>query len=188
MLLDKIKLEDDEEVIIQTRRHWFVIVGQLVGMIVAIIAPPIIWLLVDLESIPAFENLDLALAGPVFTFTYGLWFIFMWIGVFSIWTNYYLDILTLTDRRVILVNQKGFFRRNVASFRLERLQDMNIEINGFLATMLDFGNINVETAGHSEEEFKATGLPKPRDIKAAILKASDQRLQESNYPAANNSL
>jgi len=186
MLLDKIRLEEDEDIIIQTRRHWFVLVSQLFGMVLALVVPPILWIFVDIKSINALENVDLSLAGPIFIYLYGLWFMFIWVGIFSVWTNYYLDILTLTDRRVIVINQKGFFRRNVASFRLERMQDMHIEINGFLATMLDFGNIDIETAGESDEAFEATGLPKPRELKAAILKASDRRLRETGYSFANN--
>ncbi len=179
MLVDKLQLEADEDILKQTRRHWFVLFTQLFGLILGALAP-----LALLVFLPAFTNgfftIDLSNYGAEITFAYLLWLLFIWIGIFTIWTNYYLDLFVLTDRRVILLNQKGFFRRNVASFRLERLQDMNVEIHGVIATLLDYGTLHVETAGHGDEEFRATGIPRPRDLKSLILRASDQRLQEMN--------
>lgn len=95
-----------------------------------------------------------------------------------IWTDQYLDVWVITDRRIVAIDQKRLFVRNIGSFRLERLQDMNIEIPGFLATMFDYGNIEAQTASGSEEEFSARYLPKPREIKAVILEAADLRMRE----------
>lgn len=177
MLTDKIKLESDEKITSQTRRHWFVLVSQLFLFVIGALMPALLLLLSPI-LLGDFTELNLSVYKAELTYLYSIWLVFMWFGSFSIWTNYYLDLLILTDRRVILLNQKGFFRRNVASFRLERLQDMNVEINGIVATLLDYGTINVETAGHSDEEFRATGLPNPREIKAIIMRASDERLKE----------
>ena len=134
----------------------------------------ILWLLPALASEQI--KVDLAAYTSQISYLYAVWLLFLWFGMFSVWTNYYLDILIITDRRLILINQKGFFRRNVGSFRLERMQDINVEINGLIATLLDYGTIHVETAGHGDEEFRATDLPKPREIKAEILRAGDSRI------------
>ena len=83
----------------------------------------------------------------------------------------------MTDRRIISIDQKSLFVRSIGSFRLERLQDMNIEIPGVLATMFNYGNIEAQTASGSEEEFQVHGLPDPRGIKAIILKAADTRMR-----------
>ena len=93
--------------------------------------------------------------------------------LFLIWTDYYLDLWTITNRRIIAIDQRGLFRRAVASFRYERLQDINIEINGFIATMLDFGELRAQTASAYRDAFEIKGIPHPRDIKALILRAAD---------------
>lgn len=177
MLLEKIHLESDEKILTQVRRHWFILMSQMAMLVLAALMPlPLLWLASTLSNQYLNATFDLSVYTPEITFVYGLWLLFLWIGMFTIWTNYYLDILTVTDRRAILINQKGLFRRNVTSFRLERLQDMNIEINGLLATLFDYGDVQVETAGHAEEEFKTTGLPKPRELKGLILQAADERM------------
>jgi hypothetical protein len=81
-------------------------------------------------------------------------------------------VWTITDRRIIAVDQRGFFRRFIASFRYERLQDINVEINGFIETMLDFGDIHAQTAGH-DVTFRIGDVPDPRGVKALILQATD---------------
>lgn len=178
MLYDKIQLEADEEVLAETRRHWFIPFGQLLSLCIAAILPFLLFFFVRQFTPLGTYDLPLADYAAYVTFAYGCFLLFLWIRAFTIWTNYYLDIMTLTNNRILLINQKGFFHRNIGSFRLERLQDMNIEINGLIATMLDFGNLEVETAGSDDEEFRATGLPHPRELKAKIIAASDKSLNE----------
>lgn len=182
MLLDKIKLEESEKVIIQTRRHWFILVAQLFSFVLAGLAPAIL-ALVSVIVFKDWMTVSLSDYTPQIAYVYSAWLLFIWVGAFGVWTNYYLDILTLTDRRIIVINQKGFFWRNTGSFRLERMQDMNIETNGLIATMLDYGTINIETAGHSDEEFKVTGIPHPRELKALVLQAVDVRMKNTNREA-----
>ena len=59
------------------------------------------------------------------------------------------------------------------------MQDLNTEINGIVATLLDFGTIHVETASDAEEDFRATYLPHPANIKSIILQASDNRMSST---------
>lgn len=180
MLLDKIQLEADEKIIIQTRRHWFILAAKMLGPLLAVLIPPFVWLWIIVHP-PQILPYTLSEYNTIFIYFYSIWLLMQWVSLFTIWTNYYLDVITLTDRRVILMDQKGFFYRNIASFRLERMQDMHIEINGVIATFLDFGTIHVDTAGHSNQEFHVTGLPHPRELKASILTASDVRMQHVGY-------
>ena len=178
MLLEKIQLEPGERVLKQTRRHWFIIVVQITGLVILGLLPFALWVVLAtmVETVETI-TLDLRAYRAELFFVPCLWFIATWIAIFNAWTNYYLDILTVTDRRAILINQKGLFWRNVTSFRLERLQDMNVDINGILATLLNFGTIHAETAGNANEEFRAEHLPQPRELKALILRAADNRIE-----------
>ena len=177
MLLEKIKLEPGEQVLKQTRRHWFIITAEIVSLSLVGLSPFLAWIALEVML----ANVDTAtftLTDYVaeFWFLTCLWMLAVWIGIFNAWTNYYLDVLAITDRRAILINQKGLFWRNVTSFRLERLQDMNVDINGILATLLNYGTIHAETAGNANEEFRAEHLPKPRELKALVLRAADERI------------
>lgn len=186
MLVDKIKLEENEKILIKTRRHWFILWSHILVSKVAALLP--LAALLILYGLASFSDSEFSLSGywAEIIFVYCLLLMFAWIAIFSTWTNHYLDVLTITDRRAVLIDQKGFFWRTVTSFRLERLQDINIEVSGLLATLLDYGTLELETASYGADEFKATGIPKPADMKGTILQAVDARINALNREGITN--
>lgn len=183
MRFEKIELEEDEEVIAIIRRHWFYVFKQCF-LIVVLILLPIIGLIFGLLFADAVLIAFMQAFMPHLIFLYACWLLIQWMLLASIWTDHYLDIWAITTRRIIKVDQVTLFKRQIGSFRLERLQDINVEINGIVATLLDYGTIHAETAsGGNGEEFKAAYLPKPQEIKSLILKASDERMKNQSMPS-----
>jgi len=178
MLFEKIQLEESEEVLQIVRKHWFIIVVELFGIFVMVLLPFIMFLvyfIVPAESLPlTFHPEDHI---PLIAYGIIVWLLFSIMTGFMIWTHYYLDLWIITDRRIIVIDQVQFFNRKVSSFRLERLQDIKITMNGILATFLNFGSIQAQTAGAAEMNFKTSGLPEPRELQAVIQKATDIRLK-----------
>jgi hypothetical protein len=111
-------------------------------------------------------------------YTLAAWYTLTFIVGYMIWTHYYLDLWIVTDRRLIVIDQVHFFNRTISSFRLERLQDMTVSIEGILHTFLNFGTIRAQTAGAGETAFVMKGLPEPREVLSIIQKATDERLKE----------
>jgi len=178
MLFEKIQLEPDEKVLKLVRKHWFVILAELFGSFVMLLFPFFALFLIALfpDSLSMF---DVSIADYTALLAYFIagWSILSLLGGFMIWTHYYLDLWIITDRRIILVEQVRFFNRNVSIFRFERLQDIEFKIKGIIATFLNFGTLNAQTAGAHESNFKSSGLPDPRGLQALIQKATDDRLK-----------
>ncbi len=181
MVFEKIKLEDNEKMIKVMRRHWFSLVRRTFGIFATSLMPPLALLLlvwfgtkVEMDFYTMVQTYL-----PAIIFFYAFWLLVNWMILATIWTDHYLDLFVVTDRRIIKIDQISLFRRSIGSFRLERLQDVNIEINGFIATMLNYGTVEAQTASGSEEEFVAHNLPDPRGIKAAILASTDTRMKKS---------
>lgn len=178
MLFEKIQLEDSEIILKIVRRHWFIIFSELFSVLIASLLPFAI--LASLAFLPT--ELQLVSLGNMFTFqlvTFGIsaWLLFTFMIGFMLWTNYYLDTWIVTDRRIIYIDQRSFFNRNVSMFRLERLQDIEIRTQGIIQHLLNFGTISAQTAGSNENNFVSTGLPDPRELQATIQRAMDARLQ-----------
>lgn len=170
MHTEKIQLDDDEVILIQVRKHWFILGTQMLGTILISILPIIVY-----YGVTRITSIDTSFLNPYTTVLIALfsaWLLVMWMTLFSIWTNYYLDIWTITNKRLISVDQQGLFNRNTGSFRLERLQDINVSIYGMVATFLDYGNLHAETASE-DREFVARNIPHPQELKALILSAAD---------------
>lgn len=106
----------------------------------------------------------------VFFGTVALLHIF-WIVLFVILIYFSFDFWVLTDQRIIAVEQKGLFSQSVAEFELSRIQDVMVEVNGMLATMLNYGTVKISTAGeHPDFEFRF--VYNPNAVRDAILQAS----------------
>lgn len=178
MLFEKIELEADEVVLKVIRKHWFVIVSALFSAFTLIFIPVIILFAVIIfpDIIPAEFNFETHLSFVGYGIS--MWLLFSLLAGFMTWTHYYLDLWIVTDRRIIVIDQIHFFNRKVSSFRLERLQDIKVTVNGILPTFLNFGTIQADTAGSSNSHFMTAGLPDPRGIQSLIQKAMDARLEK----------
>jgi uncharacterized membrane protein YdbT with pleckstrin-like domain len=88
--------------------------------------------------------------------------------LFAVWTDYYLDIWIVTNRKLVSIDQIGLFNREISTLRMERIQDVTFSINGIVATLLNFGDIHVQTAAE-EREFVMRGIAHPDRVKRLIL-------------------
>ncbi len=183
MLFERIQLEPGEEVLKVVRKHWFVIVAELFGTAALALLPfffLVVFAFIPSEWIPA-EIYDLPLL-QLITWSIAGWLVIVIMASYAIWTHYFLDLWVITDRRIIVIDQIGFFNRKVSSFRLERLQDIKVQVSGLLATFLNFGTLRAQTASAAESNFRTTGLPDPRGLQSIIQGAMDRRLQTLSNP------
>ena len=162
----KFNLNQNEQIVLVVRKHWIAIIGQVIMFFVAAIVP-LLSIAVLAFFIPNFYTFW---TGDLFYFSvfiYATWLMIFWIAFFYAWTTYHLDIWVVTTHRIFIVEQKGMFYRDISSLTLDKIQDLTIDIDGFLATMLKFGDILVETAGE-HQYFKFINANHPEAMKVAI--------------------
>lgn len=173
-----ISLEPNETIILSGRRHWFILALRLLPLIPFIFVPLVIFGILGTVPLQIDSLVEMSGNGASFAvFILFSWFLFVWIGGFIIWTDYFLDVLIVTNKRIINIEQKGLFSRETASLRLDKIQDITIDINGILATFLLFGNIRIQTAGE-QEEFMIRYIKNPESLKSAILKEHNRVVEE----------
>lgn len=98
--------------------------------------------------------------------------IFIIWGLFEIveeWYEYSNDICLITNKRVISIEQEGFFKREIAEAELDKIQEVEYATKGFLETAFNFGDIHLQTASaHSKIVLK--DVPRPYNIQQEITK------------------
>ncbi len=94
-----------------------------------------------------------------------------WIALFVVLIDFSLDFWVLTDARVIAVEQKGLFSQSVGEFELSKIQDVMVEVNGMVATLLNYGTVRISTAGE-HQNFEMHYVFNPNAMRDAILQAS----------------
>jgi hypothetical protein len=176
MLFDKITLEPDERVLTTVRKHWFVISIDILVIILFGLLPVV--LLLATSQLPNIFGLTALIFShpPVLVFFMAFWLFLSTIAATTAWTHHFLDLWVITDRRVIVIEQIHFFNRRVSNFRLERLQDIKVSVNGFIPTMLNFGTLRAQTASATESNFESSGLPAPRELQSLMQNAMDDQL------------
>lgn len=99
-----------------------------------------------------------------------VWLLFVWIAGYIVWTDYYLDVLILTNKKIVDIEQQGLFARVVSSLPLGKIEDVTVSTQGILATFFHFGDIKIQTAG-AMPEIVVRYLRDPSRIKEEIIKA-----------------
>lgn len=163
-----IEIDEDEKIEKVVRKHWFVLLGQIIILILLVALPIalVAWGLIS--GIPGFP----AILVVFFLF---FWLLIVWMMAWKIWTDFYLDVLIITDKRVFDIDQIGFFNRQSASFRLDRIQNVTITVDGIIQTFFNFGTIRIETAGE-KEEFIAPYIADPYNVKKYINVRYDEEV------------
>jgi membrane protein YdbS with pleckstrin-like domain len=165
-----IEIDKNEHVVFEVRKHWLVFASEIFTLAILALVPLIVAsfisnINVDFSAVLA--SIDLI---SLFSFFYSLWLLVLWVLGFIFWTSYYLDVWIITNNRIIDVEQKGLFTREVSILHLEKIQDITYSTEGPMQTFFDYGNIEVQTAGFSGT-FPINGVPNPSKVQTKINEA-----------------
>lgn len=160
----------EEKIIKVFHRNWFDIASQYFLVFLAtglffagIYAYPLIF--------PQFDGTGYDV---LFLFVQNTFLLAIWIYCFLIWVDYYFDIWVITDERIINIEQKGLFMRRVSAAKYEKIQDVTVEVKGFLQTVINFGDVRVQTAGEMEN-IVFRRVSDPYDIKNLIAQIQKEK-------------
>ncbi len=163
----------DEQVVLVLRRHWAILAGHSLLSIV-ILALPLAVAALGNFLIPQINE---TLLYPYLVVAFFLYLMFFWVYFFLGWVDYYLDVWIVTNDRIINIEQNGLFNRIVSEQKLYRVQDVTAEAKGFLPTLLNYGNVYIQTAGE-QSRFIFEQVPEPYQVKKLILEYNEIALKE----------
>lgn len=166
----------DEKVILFLHRHAIVFVGHIVVVLVLLLIPMVAFL-IGPEIVPFLFDIPYS---NILLLVVVIYLMFVWLYFFTAWVDYYLDAWVVTNRRIINIEQKGLFRRVISVQSLGNVQDTTSEIYGPMRTFMNFGNVEVQTAGEAPR-FMFEDVPDPEHIKEVITKASQDYKQKYRH-------
>ena len=161
-------LAKDETVLRKVNRHWIVLMPVVASSLASIfIAIGITYLFGRYRS-----DFPSTMTGSgLFVFDIVM-LIFAIILLYAGYWVYRRNFLVLTNQHLVRVEQKGLFAHTVSQLALARVQDVSGSVPGFLATVLGYGNLTVETAG-AEDNFVFNNIYAPADVASVCLKAHE---------------
>lgn len=186
MLASRLNLDPGETILLEVRRHWFVFLARSVAIFFMAFVPGVL-LFGAIELLPSQFAAFVEARPAVIVFIYSLWLLFCWMFFFIQWTTYYLDVWYITESRIIDVEQKGLFRREVSNLRFDKIQDISVEVRGIIPTFLDFGDLNVQTAAEDSTGFFMKNAAHPDEVRKLIF-SRHNREAEKLHRTANGGL
>jgi hypothetical protein len=168
MMADVVALGEGEEIITTIRRHWFNLAIE--GIVDIFIFFVIAVVIIGVDSFALFGefSLDSGKIIPLGFFFLGFIGLLLWMHFFTSWSDHWLDVWVITNKRVIDIEQHGFFRREVSSFQIDKIQDITCTVSGIIPTWLHFGDIRIQTASISKDLIMKQ-IPFPEDIKEHLI-------------------
>ena len=162
-----IALQEGEQKILVVRKRWVAMFSNAVAMAI-LAAIPIGALLYGNQILgPWLQDNGVVITDKNILFFSAGWVVFVWIMFVVMWTNYYLDIIVLTNKRILDIEQFILFAKDEVTIPLHRIEDVKIEVKGIFPTLLKYGNIQIQTAG-AKRETVMRGIKDPESVKAHI--------------------
>src|SRR3989344_7244492 len=156
-----IHLSPNEKILMVLHRHWIVIFGKFVLGVFLLLVPFFV--------LPVAFSFGEAL-GTLLFFVEFLSVVFLMIVILLsliFWMDYYLDVWIITSERIIDIEQKGLFNREISEFTLDKVQDITVKVPNMMAMFLKYGDVIIQTAGESSFEIKQ--IPNFYEAKNLIL-------------------
>jgi uncharacterized membrane protein YdbT with pleckstrin-like domain len=160
---------DDEQVILFLRRHWFIFFVHILSVIGAIAGLVLIYIFFTFFL----KDFSQSAYYSLLLFFESLGTLFVWNLFFILWLDFYLDAWVVTNERIININQRGFFNREISELKLTKIQDVTSEVVGFVPTILGYGDIYVQTAAEVER-FAFHQIPNPNEVKNIIVELQEK--------------
>ena len=162
-----ISLGPQEHIIMEARKHMIVLYARLL-FIVGLFFLPLIFSPLIIKAVDTLTQTTLGTT--IFGFFFALWLVVLLVLFVYQWTDYYLDVWVVTNKRLIDIEQKGFFTREMTTCPIEKIQDVSVEIDGVIATFFKFGIVHIHTAGE-RHDFSIQNARDPFAVKNAIMHA-----------------
>lgn len=164
-----LQIQPDEKIVLKFRKHWFIFFLSILPTLLLGIAPFILFPFLFAAGVLPEEMRSPALI----SFASAWWLIVVWSALSILWTNYYLDLWVITDRRIINIDQVSLFDRVTTTWRLDRVQEVTIGVQNIFETLLGYGSIEVQTAGPTDEFATIRGIRDPEYIQRVIMTEVD---------------
>jgi len=160
----------NEHVALFLRAHWFhvAIIG---AILLLLIATPLLIAVLAWDMVSVWMGHPLV--GPFLAVGAGVYFLALWLFAFRSWVDYYLDTWIVTNERIINIVQKSLFHRVASELHLGSIQDVTSETKGFLQSLLNFGDVHIQTAGE-QKRFEFDNVANPDRVKHTILRLIEE--------------
>lgn len=159
--------EEEEKVILFVRQHFIVNVPWMVITTLLVIAPTVLFPLL-------FRALSLNVTLPVSYYVVGtmFWYLATFGFALASFIGWFFNIYIVTNERIVDIDFFYLLYKKFAQAELVKIQDINYTSGGILATIFNYGNVVVETAGEAPN-IEFASVPYPEKVVETIRELTE---------------
>ena len=143
-------------------KHWIIYV-RLAGFVLAVAGIPFVSYFFLVEEVPLSPNQQHWL-----TLLFFLYLILILSITFIRWLEEEMDMIIVTNERIISIDQVTFMHRTISETELSQVQDVKHVAKGLLANLFGFGSLEIQTAAH-KVVFVIKAVYNPFEMARGIL-------------------
>lgn len=173
MHLDElIKVKPYEKIVYVIRRHWLTYIPTVLSFAAMAAVPFVAYFVMPNEFTSFFAD---QYSSAITTLLLSVYELSIALFFYSSFLMYYLDMMIITNDRLVQIQQKTLFSRSVSELDLYRIQDTTSDITGVIATMIGYGLLKIQTAGE-RENFTFEFVPHVSEVRRHLMTlAEDDR-------------
>ncbi len=115
-------LETNEELYLVVRKHWIILAETTIFITILVILCMGISYIINFAGIPSIFNVLTIIGVVMLSMQY----------IFVHWVNNELDLLIVTNRRIISLDQVGFLDRKMSQTTIDLVQEVNASTSGLI--------------------------------------------------------
>lgn len=144
--------KSDEKICVFTHRHFIDFLPTVIITMILLVLPAIYIALVWNQSIGLGDIDPVYSRDFIILMSLSYWLIIEIILITS-WINFYYNVLVVSTERVVEIAQKGLFSHEIIELVFAQIEDVSTSTKGFLNTIFEVGDIEIQTAGTQRNFF-----------------------------------
>ncbi len=162
---------ENEVVKLIVKKHWIIYVRLLREFIIFALVP-------FLSAL--FFTGDTTMGVRYFVYFFSLIYLsYFFLVIFIRWLDEMLDLIIVTNERVINIEHVNFFQSSSSETNLDMIQDVKAEKKGLLGNLMHYGMLEVQTAGE-KIAFEIQDVAAPYTMSKRILDLRDEAIEKHN--------
>lgn len=159
-----------ERIVYKVRRHLVTLIPGIIGFLVLLVMPVGVYILLQ-NIFPAL--LEGPRTFPLLVLAASVYYLSVVLFFYTYFVTFYLDLLVVTNDRLLHIEQHGLFARTISELDLYKIQDMSSSVKGVFASLFNYGDLDIQTAA-AAEKFKIDNVPNPDKLRHAIAELAEE--------------
>lgn len=171
-----IKLSENEHIASVSRRHWWIFAEKSIAILFLALVPLFVYIIrgFALPRISILTEETIIIINSFLFLGSVLFYLFLWLYFTILFIDYYLDLWVITNTRILDIEQKGLFNREVTECYISKIEDMTVEIKGVLPTFMNYGDLYLKTASE-KGELVFRQISNPNAVKNIVLEQHNKQ-------------